>query len=621
MNRHCKRGMTLVEIMIAVGIMAFILLAISRVMLSLQANAFNSRLQIRASRLADMIQTRYSNMFFGYVISVDSRQPNFGLPAGATYPVFTTQTVVGATLNDAWNNATIDPALLPQTGIYPEQATLKEIQKRIHQAGFTHFAVTVTPLRRDLSGVTGDIKSLVPFLDLAAPVGVDDVDPSLQILDRNGDGDTVDFFWWPNMAYYTSEKPNTHIAQLEIRLFKQNETVVSKRGQVLTLEGLGKFNNASTLSDEAAYGILMLNMPSTMTVTLFDLNDGNIIQRLLQIGTQGFAGEPGFSIVYPSTIVAVRADRPFGTPVRFSGWTEPGSTIQVRKNPDPAEVPLDSFVADIAGNFDFPAPNLNATLVPGWNRFALRSTKGMEISPFLIRNIIWDTRPPKYENPHPPDNTMNIRTLTPFIQVDMIDVNDSTDVVSGVCPESIRFLRRTAAWVEVASEYDPVRNGRVLWVDPATSLPPTLVNGTTYDWKVIGGDRAHYKRRFPPLLGEYKFKVNILPDASPPIAVVSHVTAGANVTFTVALDDDKSGVDLKTFEMDFGPNPGVTATVFNSAIPQRGRWFEKDPASYTGAIFNYTLPTPVGAGNYKATVRVKNHQGLLCIQDYFFAVP
>ncbi|MBL0058145.1 MAG: prepilin-type N-terminal cleavage/methylation domain-containing protein [Elusimicrobia bacterium] len=632
MPERLRRGVTLVELMIAIALLAIIVLVVSRTFFAVHSSSLNSRMQIRASRLADMIQTRYSNMYFGYVMPVDSRLQNFGLPAGATYPVYSTQAVPGSSIAGAWNTTVLYSTWLPQTSVYPELPVLNEIRKEVRAAGFSDFVVNVTPMRRDLSATTGMTSSLVPFLDVAPADGIDDVDPGIGFVDYNNDGDTVDFFWI-NDYFFTSERPNTHIAQLSISLLKKNETVVSKRGQLLTMEALGSGNvRHSPFSEEAAYGIALLNIPSTATVTLFDKHSPNMTIQLSEVTDQNFTGMSGFQglsfvpFVYPPNVVSVQADSNPGapTPIQLIGWTEPGATVEVRWNPVGTDPVIDSSQADIFGNFNFPAPVLNNGLVLGWNRFALRAVKGGDISPFIVRKLIKDDRSPLLSNTKPPNNTNSIKTLTPFVQMTFQDqIPQSTTVVSGICPESITLIAHVGSqnWSVKPSDYDPA-TGRILWVNPVTLLPATLQNGS-YEWKVQGGDNAGYKIRSSRQGIYWHFSINVPstdltpPTVSPFVATVS----GSNVTVDADLDDLQSGVNLNTFTLKLGPNGGPFPVILDGATtPSVGRFFSAINST-SGAHFHYAHPVALTSGPYVVFIDVKNHKAVPITVSTPFTVP
>lgn len=643
MNKSTASGVTLVEAMIAIALVAVIVIMVARTLMSVHQVSLNSRMQIRASRLADMIQARYSNMYFGYVLPVDSRLPNFGLPAGATYPTVSNQAVPGSSISDAWNTTVIFSTWLPQTSVYPELPVLNEIWAEVRAAGFSDFVVGVTPMRRDLSATTGMTSALVPFLDVAPADGIDDVDPGIGFKDLNNDGDQVDSFWVNNF-FFTSERPNTHVVQLTISLLKKNQTVVSKRGQILTMEALGggASGDRSSFSQEAAYGISLQNIPSTATVTLFDMNgpvSGGIRNSEAAdqafTGMSGFPGLPTVPFVYPSNVITVRADTDPGgpVPIRFIGWTEPGATVEVRWAPVAGNPVIDSAVADILGNFDFPAPNLNAGLVLGLNRFSLRAVKGMDLSPFITRTLIKDDRGPVFSALNPPDDaSTGLKTLTPFVEMTFLDriPTGTTDVVSGICPESITLVSHKVGqnWAVRPSDYDPA-TGRVLWVDPVTLLPATMQNGANYEWKIQGGDNAGYKIRTTAAGIYWKFRTSLpSTDGSPPEVIINPPTVvGGVVTFSADLQDNQSGVNLNTFKLKLGHDGGPYATVLDGATtPGIGRLFSRKPlpppsANLLGALFNYSHPTALSPGTYRVFIEVQNHKAGNRIENRLFAVP
>lgn len=640
MKNDSLRGLTLVEVAITIAILSIVIIGVSRTFFAVHRASLNSRMQIRASRLTDMIQARYSNMYFGYVVPVDSRLPNFGLPAGATYPTYSTQAVPGSSIAAGWATTVAFSTWLPQTPVYPELEVLNEIQREVRAAGFSDFVVGVTPMRRDLTATTGMTSALVPFLDVAPADGIDDADPGIGFQDLNGDGDQVDFFWI-NDFFYTSERPNTHIVQLDIGLLKKDQTVVSKRGQLLTLEALGGGNvDRSPFSEEAAYGVALLNMPSTATVTLFDMNGpvaggiraGEATDQAFA-GMAGFPGLPAVPFAYPSHVLTVRADTDPGgaVPIRFVGWTEPSATVEVRVAPNGALAPTDTGTADMLGNFNFPAPNLNAGLLLGLNRFALRAVKGFDISPFITRTVIKDDRGPAFSALNPPDDpATGLGTLTPFVQMTLLDrIPASTDVVSGVCPESVTLVAHKVGfnWSVKTSDYDPA-TGRVLWVDPVTLLPATMENGANYEWKIQGGDRAGYKIRTTAPGVYWRFKT-VLPgvDGSPPNVTINPPTVvGGMVTFSADLQDNQSGVNLNTFKLRLGPDGGPYALVLDgAATPGIGRFFSKKPVppppNLLGALFNYGHPTALPSGTYRVIVEVNNHKAGSGSDFKVFVVP
>ncbi|MBK6880402.1 MAG: hypothetical protein IPN65_06100 [Elusimicrobia bacterium] len=177
------------EVVIASAMMLVILLAIGAAMRVAQMSLVRGRQHMRASRLARTIQTQLQSMNFFDIVACDSAREGYGLRA----------TGAGG----------LHAADYPFTN-YPSSRTLLNIQQQVREAGFHHFDLRVSYIRRDRSAVraAGVTSNVIPFTDTVVTVappaslaayttgdGIDDYDINVRYRDFNGDGDYYDTFF------------------------------------------------------------------------------------------------------------------------------------------------------------------------------------------------------------------------------------------------------------------------------------------------------------------------------------------------------------------------------------------------------------------------------------------
>ncbi|MBI4395929.1 MAG: prepilin-type N-terminal cleavage/methylation domain-containing protein [Elusimicrobia bacterium] len=513
-------GFTLVETVIAMAMLSFLLLAALASIEWGTIAAVRSREELRGSRLAQMIHTRLAGMDFYNVFACNSSQPNYGL----------------------WSS-------------FQEVKALQELHNSLQSAGFTHFSIDVTFMRRDSSdsNSNGLISDLIPFQD-ANNDRVDDFDPNIRFFDQNGDGDFYDSYMVGSRR--VAEQPDTHIKLLTVKIWKGNQTVAIKQGELLSAE---QFSGIENPSSEAA---LQLNITSP--------ENGAVLYRLIT-STQISANNLTISKSYPPTTVAYRVDS--ASSLRLQGDTEPAATVNIRLGL-PSNPTRESFSSDFVGNFDAVLMMVTGDLVEGTNILYGQTIKSTLSSPFAEKQYVYDFTPPAITNQTPPGAA---KTLSPYVGCTLLDGVGSTTTVSGISQDVISFFNGAST---VPYTYDPT-TGRLAWLDPDTLLPPVLTDGNTYTVTAEGGDKAFYKVK-----RTWSFTVAPdNPDNSAP-SLSNRTPIGVNAPtlpmIGCRVSDNQSGVIPASIVLTVDG----TVVVSSAATPVLGRYYDASTGqvSYVPAV-------------------------------------
>ncbi|HOW26879.1 MAG TPA: prepilin-type N-terminal cleavage/methylation domain-containing protein [Elusimicrobiota bacterium] len=485
--RRSSAGFSLVETMIAIAMLGFLILAVLATAEKGMTSAVKSREQLRGSRLAQMIYSRLTTIDFYQVFACNSSQANYGL----------------------WS-------------AYPERATLSDIQTAVKNAGFTHFTIDVTFMRRDAADSNGNgmVSDLVPFTDSNNDL-VDDFDPNIKYYQSNADGDYYDTYMVGTRKI--AEQPDTHIKMLVIKIWKGAQTVAIKQGELLSAE---QFSGVENPSSEAS---LQLNIITP--------ENGAYLYRMTTT-QQTNSHNLVISKTYPSEVVAYRADAT--SPLRLVGETEPVATVSFYLGA-PGGTVIDSLTTSMLGTFDYQSALLTNALVEGTNKFYGRTTKSTLSSPYALKQYVLDIKPPVISGKAP---ITTAKSRAPFVGCTFLDSGVSTDTISGICEDVLTFKSNGST---VNYRYD-AESGLLVWVDSATLCPPILTEGTTYTIIVEGGDKAMYKAT-----ATWTFRVDIDDTDNSAPSVSNRTPLGAHASampvISCRVQDNQSGVIPNSISM------------------------------------------------------------------------
>lgn len=645
LNKKSSRGFTLVEVVVATVMMVFLVLAISLAMQWGMKGLVVSRQQMRAARTARTIHAQLQSMDFFQLFSCDSSRTDFGLTA----------TGVGG----------LHSASYPFIN-YPSSAALQAMQQSVQVAGFDHFDLSVSFLRRDRSALrtAGVTSNVIPFVDTTTvfgPVpaslcayttgdGFDDSDAALCYQDINGDGDYFDtyfiiatgtvlgaapagcFIWQslpliPLEVYYCdtptaipggyslqigrrkTEMPDTRLKQVNLRLWN-NKTVVHKEGWLISEAGL----SGRQMDEWESKMFINMSQPIFPT-TIYSKNPF--------LSPQWISNWFGTTLKkpFPANAPAVRAD--VGAPLQFKGETVPLSNVGFSTAPQWTSGGVFPWMdaggpVNATGLWALNAPNITAALIEGRNRLGGYAWKpGIARSPIWADTFIFDKSIPLMANETPVHPSTNpVKTLTPFVGLQFYDDTASTSNVSGICPEVIWVGTGSSAANASTDEAQHLymdgwavyQSSWVVVASPNSGLmEPLPDNAFTYVY-IEGADRAHFGNK-----SDWRFRVKIdNPDGTPP-TLGCVVSAGVTPTITCTLNDPDSGVNWKT--IDFGvyhlaiAPPNKIAAVNVTDTPRMGDFFDPKPI-VTGGILRYRFTAPLSIGHtYWITLKAKNWAG------------
>jgi len=456
-----KNGFGLVELMLAVAMIAGITIGILAMLQSSIVASVKAREQMSAGRLAQLIFSKLKAVDFYYLFNYDSDLLNYGL------------------------SGTYGPAT-SQSATYPYLTVLNNIKTIIKTAGFDRFTVEVTFMRRDYSdantnGLTSD---LINFIDENPVNKIDDYLSSVRYYDSNSDLDYYDTYISSITSKKIAEEPDTHMKYVTLKLYKKEETI-HQESQLISFE---LYTGMESQASDAALK-LFVTQPENAT-TLYDLT---YLARLNAFNLT-------ITKTYPTTVIAYRADTV--NPIRLWGETDPQSSVHFYLNAPITE--LDNTTADISGEFDFQSSGVTNALSEGENTIYAMATRDAMYSPYSTRDVLLDISPPTISSPTP---SGTIADLTPWVGCLITDTVITTGTASGICSDIICMKINS---VEVEHQYNS-ETGEVIWIDSTTSTYPQLTNGT-YNVTIEAGDNAYYK-----VMSSWTFTVSVSdPDNSAP---------------------------------------------------------------------------------------------------------
>lgn len=646
-NIRKKQGLTLVELIIATAVLSILILVLAASMLSTAKGLVKAREQARAQRLARIIHVQLESMNFRDIFSCDSSLPFFGL---------TSRSKGG--LHSAPYKNVVDPF-----SFYPSSHTLLDMLAASQGAGFPRFDIGVTFLRRDRSAIraVGVTSNLIPFTDtqklyVSQPSvsnytsgdGYDDFDPLIRYQDINGDGDYFDSYFlgkkssifevtpsgcidMPLTVVYDlmvigcedqsslpygsnfkfksiSEMPDTRLKQVTLRLWNRKGELVHHEGWVISEGGF----SGNQIDDWESVLSLDVQQP-VASMILFASS------RTYQSNAQNLAIKES----YPVSPPILQADSTH--PMRISGHTAALADLIFSTNTRRIGNGMDLSNADQNGLFNFPAQNITAALREGENLFGGIARKNGFSSPLWQVSLIYDTRPPYFTNAKPANNSNPVKTLTPFLGIQLFDDTIATTAVSGIAREVIyvstkvgnggsfekaNFLYRDG-WANYGKDWLVLASANSGLIEP-------FPDNSWVEVKVEGGDYAQYKTS-----STWKIKINIdnHDSSSPTIKVPSLTTDGCSVVVTANvplitcdLDDPDSGIDWHTIHLTVNPGSApmafpYIANVSLSTTPRMADYFNPTFIE-TGGRLTYQFPGPIPVGQYCLAVSVNNWKGI-----------
>lgn len=551
-----KSGFTLIELVIAVGIVAIAGLAVVKGLQMVSALSVRSNQEIRSQRLFREFKTQIDSLPFELVFPIDSSQPYWGLGS---------------------HHAT-----------YLGNGAMNDLLAHCRREGFSKFTIEVTYMRRDTSNVSGKgTGALIPFTDVNHD-NIDDYDPNIRFADiwsvprgtwtfvdvNNNNVDDVngislasinhtdgDFF---DSCLYkggmSTDVPNTNLRQVKISLFANSNPAKPFAVQEYLISKEKLSGNAG-YSDERDLKI-EVTIPAQPRV---------LYQRLT--GSQDSAQSLVLTTGYPDP--AYRADS--SNFLVVEGFTAPNATVYISTSTPPSgagSTIRDTLTADSAGHFSGGVAHTTSGLIEGVNVIYYEAVKTVTFlstpiqmrSPVGLFRAIWDIKRPSISSEGP--TSSHVHTLSPVVGAVFLDNSVTIGATtSGICPSVITLkVDPQGSPPEVA--YSPphvffnMATGEIRWWDPTTHLPLQLENGRRYDIKLEGGDRAHYGRT-----SDWDFRIDIdESDASPPVLDnLSPLDGSVNVLNPVPIHckvwDGDSGVDYSSVELFVNGVPVINSSL------------------------------------------------------------
>jgi hypothetical protein len=629
-----QRGMTLTETMLFSVIFIILCILFVQTFSSFIRSLEKNKETVRATRLGVDLRTQVEAIDFFNVFSCDSSKPSFG---------FVPDNLGGVHCSYYGNPAD------PLQG-YTSLANLTEMQNSVQKAGLSHFELKVTFLRRDRAATitAGQVGNTIPFKDAPpAPAiprpfnfytpgnGIDDSDTYVRYQDINGDGDYFDRFWVvqvtpppavPPATCYTAifnnpslfpctssgpavgvrpdnypdsitEMPDTRLKQVSLRIFDKRNNVVVTEGWVMGETGL----SGNAASDWESNLIMKVESP-VPPATLYARSTRD--QRDSQ--------DLRIQNAYPPTLTAIQADR--SRDLRMKGVGVAMGDIRVSQTPSSLPgVWVDGGPINVRGVFDFQLTNITPALKEGVNILAAMSIKGPFQSPVWSVSLVYDTRPPVFGAPVPP-NGSTVHTRSPFIGIPFDDDRTANVSVAEIEKSVIHVSTGPRDGDPTSFLYDDGwANYSSTWVvvaDRRTGLLNPLRDGR-YRVFVEGGDRAQYKANYA-----WTFTVDIpRVDGSPPNVKDSvgnpdmcDVTPGVRPLITCYMNDPHSGVDWRTIDFKIWQG-GIPVVHVKGTDDRFGDYF--DPTwRVTGGIFSYQVVNDLAIDPFRIKLKVKNYTGV-----------
>ncbi|MDE2492093.1 MAG: prepilin-type N-terminal cleavage/methylation domain-containing protein [Elusimicrobia bacterium] len=409
-----RRGLTLLEVLLAIVIMTIAGLAIVAMLQKATIASFKARQSSTCARMAQTGMARLKNVDFYDLFAADSASPDYGLQAG-----------------------------------YPYMAVLDGIRSTLAASKFDRFRVDVTFMRRDTTDAlgTGNTNNLIPFKDNGS--GADVYDPNIRYYDANGDGDYYDTY--VSNGRTVAEQPDTHMKLVTVDVFRNGVEACSTT-QLISLE---QFTGATNPDSEAAL-TLEVSTPTNSSYAYQLLTPAQIASRALPISGS-----------YPSAIVQYRADS--SSPLTLAGVTAPLAAVSFYVGGSGA---LANASADVFGAFSDAPAAVTAALVEGQNEVRAQSAKATYSSPIADRSVLLDVNPPAVT---PLQSSGTTSACAPYVAALLTDpVTSTSAAASGIYPGVTAMLINGST---VPISYD-APTGIVVWVDTGTQSSPKLADGS-----------------------------------------------------------------------------------------------------------------------------------------------
>lgn len=541
-----SKGFSLIELMVAVGVIGIIAYALGAVMTFVGTTAVRSREQAVAANLAERFFTRLNSLPYIYVFDMDSSSTNFRL-------------------NGSFGDVST------QQNPFPYLATFREFDTLMRSHKFDRFTLDIRFMPRDLSDENHDGKTtdLRYFEDTNNNL-IDDYDSALRYLDQNADGDYQDVYGSPQVT----EQPHTRLKEATFKLYKL--------GQL-------KYTETQLVSWEKLTGAEGKAAGATLTLLVSTPTEGSAIYTLVRASHSASFNLP-ITIAYPSDIVAFRSDA--SSVLRIQGETTPGATLSWRLGATTSTVQDNGCLADYLGIFDCPATNINAALPEGLNTIYGQAYKTVYYSPWTSINVIRDVSTPTITAMEP---TGTIYNLQPTVRAKFKDSpHNAGKTTAGVVRETLRL--KLGDSTPLNHEYDSSTD-YVTWIDSTTLVPPLLETGA-YTIVLEGGDAAFYKNR-----STWTFTIGVstddFDDSAPNVNNKSPIGSGAIPNppiISVDVQDNQSGIRMDSIVLTLDGVVVVssaTGNLYSSCTPL----LHQD-----GYTVTFTPPDTLSAGTHNLTI-------------------
>ncbi len=541
------RGFSLVELMVAVGVIGIIFYSLSGVLMYMSKTTIKAREQAICTDLAQRFFTRLDNIPYTFVFDMDSSSANFRL---------------NGTFGD----------VSTQRNPYPYLASLNEFHSYMIGHKVDRFTFDIRFMARDFGDLDSDGQTtdLRVYVDTDAN-SVDDYEMGLRYFNQNGDGDFFDYYGSPQVT----EQPHTRLKEGTLTFYKSGQAIYTET-RLISWE---KFTGAAGQAAGA-----------TLTLVVSTPSEGSSVYTLAT-STHSRSFNISLATAYPSDVAAFRSDA--SSPIHIMGETTPDATFSWRIGTTTSTV-SDTCGADYVGLFDCTLTNIAPRLTEGTNIIWGQSYKGAYYSPWSPTTIVRDISTPTITNISPGPGT-TFYNRQPTVRAMLKDTPHATgNAVAGIESSVIRLFRTSTPTI-LNHEYDSSDN-YVTWIDSDTTFPPILSTGT-YIIGLEGGDRAYYKVKSTWTITVAASTHDLtVPEIETTSLSPMGVIFDNQPTIYCSIYDNESGIRLSSVTMTLTGSSGSTVVV--SSYTGNFMSVYSPLSSQNGISISYVPPTALPPDSY-----------------------